>query len=106
MRGLVGVCAAALVAMSAGSANAVVLLTDDLEAEPLPASNFVLNYSSFANFFVADGTVDLLGTPNGFGLTGDGTFVDLDGSTGDAGYIETIEQYDFNAGQLVTLTFL
>ena len=106
MRGFLGVCAAALVAMSAGTAGAVVLLNDNFDAESLPPENYVLNYSSFANFFVADGSVDLLGSPNGFGLIGSGGFVDLDGSTNDAGFLETIQQFNFAAGQRVTLAFL
>jgi len=106
MRGLVGVCAAALMAMAAHSAQAVVLLSDNFDAEPVGAGGATLNYNHFANFFVADGTVDLIGTPNPYGLVGSGNFVDLDGSTGDAGFLETIDQYNFDAGDTVTLTFL
>ena len=47
-----------------------------------------LNYSSFANWTVSDGTVDVVATPNGYGITcvgATGKCVDLDGSTGNAG---------------------
>ncbi len=45
----------------------------------------MLNYAGFANWDVLDGFVDLIG--NGFFdlLPGNGLYVDLDGSTGDAG---------------------
>jgi hypothetical protein len=48
-----------------------------------------LNYFGFANFAVTAGTVDLIGTgPGGTSfnlLPGNGLYVDLDGSTGNAG---------------------
>src|SRR5688500_4560905 len=105
MRGLAGVCVAAMVAMGAQSAGAVELCSDNFDAEPVPAANWVANYGSFANFFVgSEGTVDLLGPGNPFGLTGDGNFVDLDGSSGQGSFIETIDQFDFEAGQIITLS--
>ena len=83
------------------------LFSDNFEAEVITdPDGWEMNYASFANFFVGGGgTVDLLGTPNGFGLVGDGQFVDLDGSSGQAGFLETIQQFDVAAGQLVTLSF-
>jgi len=44
-----------------------------------------LNYSGFANWTVTDGTVDLIGTGFIDLLPGHGLYVDMDGSTGDAG---------------------
>src|SRR4051794_36223044 len=82
MRQVAGACVAAALVLGAPKAGAVVLLSDNFDAEPVPASpGWVANYNSFANFFVGSGTVDLLGPSNPFGLTGSGNFVDLDGST-------------------------
>ncbi|MEJ2430399.1 MAG: PEP-CTERM sorting domain-containing protein [Deltaproteobacteria bacterium] len=49
----------------------------------------VTNYTGFANWTVTDGTVDLIG--NGFFdfLPGNGLYVDMDGSTGNAGIMTT-----------------
>jgi hypothetical protein len=48
-----------------------------------------LNYTGFANWTVSDGSVDL--AANGFsGLSGSGMFVDLDGSTSNAGKMTSI----------------
>lgn len=48
-----------------------------------------LNYTSFANWTVSDGSVEL--AANGFsGLSGSGMFVDLDGSTSNAGKMTSI----------------
>lgn len=74
-------------------AFALVLLPLSAQAAPIFSDNFngenggvgQLNYGGFANFAISSGTVDLIG--NGFFdfLTGNGLYVDLDGSTGDAG---------------------
>jgi hypothetical protein len=102
-----GACAAALLGLGAPKAGAVVLFSDNFDAEPVPASpGWVANYSSFANFFVGSGAVDLLGQTNPFGLTGSGNFVDLDGSTGTGGYLETIRQFNYTAGQTLVLNVL
>jgi hypothetical protein len=106
MRRFTGLTVAVALAFSAPAAGAAILLSDSFESEPTPAGGFDNDYNTFANFFVADGTVDLLAVPNGFGLFGTGNFVDLDGSAGDAGYLETINQFSFDAGTLVTLNFL
>ncbi|MFO0012616.1 MAG: PEP-CTERM sorting domain-containing protein [Planctomycetota bacterium] len=62
----------------------------------------LLNYSQFADFNVIDGSVDLKG--NGFAeiYPGNGLYVDLNGSTGQSGTIETKTAFD--AG-LYTLSF-
>jgi len=101
-----GVCAAALLSLGPGKAAAVIFM-DNFDSEPVPASpGWVANYNSFANFFVNDGTVDLLGPTNPFGLTGVGNFVDLDGSTNNGGFLETIRQFNYSAGDSVTLDVL
>ena len=108
MRGLVGICAASIVAFGASGAIAsTVLFTDNFDSEVAPTPpGWVANYTSFANFFVGGGTVDLLGPSNPFGLTGSGNFVDLDGSTNQGGFLETIPQFSFAAGETLTLDVL
>lgn len=77
-------------------ASAALAVAASAQAAPVFSANFdgenggatALNYTGFSNFTVADGTVDLIGTPNGFGIAcagGAGACVDLDGSTGNAG---------------------
>ena len=57
-----------------------------------------LNYSSFLKWNVSDGTVDLIG--NGFYdfLPGNGLYVDMDGSTGNAGKMITSQVISLQAG--------
>lgn len=80
---LVGV--ALLAAMAASPASADTLFFDNFNTENGGAG--VLNYTGFANFGVFSGTVDLIG--NGYfdflPAPGRGLYVDLDGSTSDAG---------------------
>jgi len=110
MRGLVGVCAAALVALGASSAGAAVVFTDNFGAEVVPnPPNWIPNDPTFHNFFVNGGTVDLLAAGNPFGLTDSGTtgsdkFVDLDGTSTQGGILETIQQFNYTAGETVSLT--
>lgn len=63
------------------------LFADDFDAEN--GGTGALNYAGFANWGVTDGTVDLIG--NGFFdfYPGNGLYVDLDGSTADAGVLTT-----------------
>ena len=65
-----------------------------------------LNFTGFTNLTVSSGSVDLIGTPNGYGLsTPYGTgFVDLDGTT-NAGGTLTTGVFSFNAGDVVSLDF-
>lgn len=73
--------------------TAIVASSPGLRAANVFSDNFnsenggigVLNYGGFSNFSVGSGTVDLIG--NGFFdfYPGNGLFVDLDGSSGDAG---------------------
>lgn len=105
MRVLVGLSAAGLIALSASMAQAGTLFSDTFASEPAPGATGSLNYTTFNNFTVIDGYVDLLDTPNTYGITGTDIFVDLDGSGGEGGQIETKNSFNFNAGQLVTLSF-
>jgi hypothetical protein len=86
---------------SAAGAQAATVLTDSFDTEGTS-----LNYNSFDNFTVSDGTVDLVNhntySINCFG--GAGKCVDLDGTTMDAGIL-TSDAFAFEAGDTVTLTF-
>jgi len=65
----------------------------------------VLNYAGFSNWNVSNGTVDLIG--NGFFdfFPANVLYVDLDGSTGDAGILTTKNSYTFNNGTNYQLSF-
>jgi hypothetical protein len=78
----------------AGAAGATLIFSDNFDSEN--GGTGVLNYTGFANWAVSDGTVDLIG--NGFFdfLPGNGLYVDMDGSTGNAGIMTT--QYSLDAG--------
>lgn len=73
---------AAVLFLSAGSARADVIFSDNFDQEAT-----ALNYNSFANWNVTGGTVDTVG--NGFFdfLPGNGVYVDLDGTSFDAGVL-------------------
>jgi len=74
------------------SVNAGVIFQDDFDSE-LPNGGSQTNYDDFQNWDVTDGTVDLISTPNKWGLTcagGTGKCVDLDGSNRNAGTLESI----------------
>lgn len=89
----------------AAPASAAIVFEDNFEGEAGGAT--VLNYNGFANWDVIDGTVDLLNTPNQFGLTcagGSGSCVDLDGSTGDPGVLITKGIFDIKSYEKFTLT--
>jgi len=66
-------------------ASATVFFSDNFDSENGGVG--VFNYNGFANWSVSDGTVDLVG--NGFEdfLPGNGLYLDMDGSTVDAGKI-------------------
>jgi len=79
----------AVVFLSA-SVNATVILQDNFDTEAGAAGNSLLNYNTFSNWTVSDGTVDVVANTNGWGIGcagGNGKCVDLDGSTGDAGIL-------------------
>jgi hypothetical protein len=96
------------VLLAAGPAAAdVVIFSDNFDSEN--GGNQALNYNSFANWDVTDGTVDLLGA-NGFAnlcttAGGAPVCIDLDGSTNDAGVMTTKTIFTFEAGQNYELKF-
>ena len=94
---VLGCAAIAGLAASQNSAQAAVVFSDTFDGETLG-----LNYNSFANWDVVPGTgtVDLIGAPGFFDLyPGNGRYVDLDGSTNDAGVLET--KASFAAGNYI-----
>jgi len=54
-----------------------------------------LNYNAFANWTVTDGTVDLIGNSFYDFYPGNGLYVDLDGSTSDAGVLTSKATFTF-----------
>jgi len=67
----------------ASSASALVIFEDNFDTENGGVG--VLNYIGFANWDVTDGTVDLIGNGYFDFQPGYGLYVDMDGSTGNAG---------------------
>lgn len=94
--------AAALLLVVSQTANATVIFSDSFDGENSGAG--VLNYTGFANWTVTEGTVDLIG--NGFFdfQPGFGLYVDMDGSTGNAGTMMSTA-LTFESGVAYTLTF-
>lgn len=65
----------------------------------------ILNYNSFANWNVTSGTVDLIGNGYFDFYPGNGLYVDLDGSTRDAGILATKNSFTFLSGMTYKLEF-
>jgi len=65
----------------------------------------ILNYRNLNNWNITDGNIDLIG--NGFFdfTPGNGLYLDLDGSTLNAGRIESKSIFSFNPGETINLTF-
>jgi hypothetical protein len=91
------------------AALALGLLPSSARALPIFVENFntenggsgELNYAGFSNFAIGGGTVDLIG--NGFYdyLPGNGLYIDLDGSTQDAGVMITTAPIALGPGNYV-----
>lgn len=75
-------------ALLAGTAaQAATLFYEDF-ADEATTFGTALNFTSFDQFNVSDGTVDLIAAGNGFGITcATVGCVDLDGSTGNSGFL-------------------
>lgn len=74
------------------SVSAGVIFQDNFDSELAPGV-YNTDYKGFANWTVTKGSVDLISTPNPWSLTcagGTGKCVDLDGSTGTAGTLQSI----------------
>lgn len=88
-----------VLAATAQAHAATPLFFDDFNAEPL-----VLN-GSLSQWTVSDGTIDVIG-PGFFDLyPGNGRYVDLDGSSGNAGKITTKSSFSLAAGTTYFLSF-
>ena len=103
MRFIYALAASAAITM-ATPASAATLFTDGFESDA-PA----LTVTNLTNWTVTSGvSVDVVGTPNAFsiGVTppASGNVVDLDGTPGPA-TITSIQNFLFNAGDLVTFSF-
>jgi hypothetical protein len=86
------------------NAYASIIFQDNFNAEN--GGTGALNYNSFANWAVSQGTVDLIGGINFFDFyPGNGLYVDLDGSTSAAGLFETQSSFLLQPGAY-TLEFL
>jgi hypothetical protein len=87
---------------AASLAQATTIFSDNFNAEN--GGSGVLNYNSFAQWNVNPGTVDLIG--NGFFdfQPGNGLYVDLDGSTNNAGLM-TSNAFTLVAGQAYQFSF-
>lgn len=92
--------AIAFLVLGAVSANAAVItsFSETFDSEP-----GVLNHNAFAQFNVTNGTVDVVPVGSAFNFyPGNGNYVDLDGSTNDAGVLTTNDTF---AAGTYTLTF-
>lgn len=85
-------------AMSASGASAAVAFSDNFDSYPGQ-----LNWVPPANWSVPSGSVDLIGAGTGFDFyPGNGHYVDLNGSTGSPGTLQTLDTF---APGTYTLTF-
>jgi hypothetical protein len=96
--------AAAAVALGV-PAQAAVVFTDTFDSEAGGGSS--LNYAGYANFDVTDGTVDQIKS-GAYSINcagGSGGCVDMDGSTGNSGFMTSKASFAFSAGDTVALSF-
>ncbi|MEH2320896.1 PEP-CTERM sorting domain-containing protein [Nostoc sp.] len=87
---------------SASAASVTTLLQDSFDQE----NSTALNYDHFVNWNVINGSVDLIGSVGFYDfLPANGLYVDLDGSTGQAGTLQSKTIFNFQAGDTVNLSF-
>lgn len=75
--------AVVVLGLSVAPSQAAVIFEDNFNGENGGSAD--LNYDNFSNWKVSNGTVDLIGNGSWDYYPGNGLYVDLDGSTGDAG---------------------
>jgi len=92
---LVSVLAFVAVLAFGGALQAAVVFQDDFNSENGGAG--ITNYAGFANWSVSSGTVDLIGNGYYDFYPGNGLYVDLDGSSNQAGTLAT-SVASFSAG--------
>ncbi len=81
------------------SAQGAVIFKDDFNSETLGRN------ASLSNWIVSNGTIDVIGDGFFDFLPGNGRYLDLDGSSGNAGKITTNKTFSFNSGDVITLEF-
>lgn len=92
---------AVALSMSTAASAATIIFSDDFDSETLK------NNGSLSNWNVSNGTIDVIGVGGPFDLyLGNGRYVDMDGSTRNAGRIETKSAFELIAGQTYELTFM
>lgn len=84
---------------SSASSAATIIFSDIFDGEVRELN------ASLDNWTVSNGTIDVIGT-GFFELAGPGTYLDLDGSTNDAGRITTLSSFSYVAGLQYELAFL
>lgn len=93
----------ALATITISPASAAVVLSDTFEGEALGTPQ-----TTFSNFTVESGSVDVVGSGDIFGLPcagGSSRCVDLDGSTNAGGTIISTNSFAYAANSLVSLSF-
>jgi PEP-CTERM motif len=101
---IMAVMLATMICLAPGvSRAATIIFSDDFTSESPD-----LNYASFANWTVSDGTVDMIGFTGFFDLfnpPGDQRYVDMDGTTNNAGIMVSNALTNITGGVLYDLTF-
>lgn len=77
-------------------AGSAVILSDDFDGEN--GGTAVTNYAGFSQWTVSDGTVDLIGPGLADVYPGNGLYVDLDGTTGNAGVLSSTDTFALEPG--------
>ena len=88
-------------AVLASGAQAATVFTEDFDGEFGGKTH--LNYAGLANWDISEGTIDLKGVTHK--VKGDGSYVELDGTSLNGGFMTTRSSFAFNAGDIVTLSF-
>jgi hypothetical protein len=100
-------CAAAAALMAGGQTQAAIIVFDDFNGyNPTQHSDgkYDLDFHGFNDLTVEEGSVDLIGTPNAWNLTGNNAYVDLDGTTSppNGGTLRT-QSFAFNSGDAIVM---
>lgn len=83
------------------AANANDLFQDDFEAD-----NIGYSLTSLSQWTMTDGSVDVIGVGSGYDFfPGNGKYIDLDGSSGNAVVMKTSTSFNLMAGMTYTLSF-
>ncbi len=91
------------IALAVVPAFASINFSDDFNAENGGVGQ--LNFYGLSNWDVTRGSVDLIPDPNYDFYPGNGLYLDLDGSTGEGGRIESKQTFDIHTGDSVSFSF-